>query len=200
MLKIIISKLAKTKYFVKIKIMKKFLMFFWETIQTVLLALVIVLPVRYFIFQPFLVQGSSMEPNFYRGDYLIVDELSYRIREPKRGEVIVFKYPGNPRLRFIKRIIGLPGEDIKIENGQILINGKILDESNYLSKETITDGFFRIKLKENEYFVLGDNRMASSDSRRWGPLPKNNIVGRALFRAWPFSALAKIEAPNYSIY
>lgn len=180
--------------------MKKVLAFFWEIVQTVILALVIVLPIRYFLFQPFLVQGSSMEPNFYQGDYLIVDELSYRIREPRRGEVIVFKYPGNPRLRFIKRIIGLPGEEIKIENGHIFINGKILDESDYLSEEVVTEGFVEIKLNKNEYFVLGDNRTMSSDSRRWGPLPKKNIIGRALFRAWPLSALAKIGIPSYSVY
>jgi len=176
---------------------KKFFIFLWEIIQTVLIAFLIVLPIRYFIFQPFLVQGHSMEPNFHQGDYLLVDELSFRFREPRRGEVIVFKYPPRPQLRYIKRIIGLPGDEVVIKNGLVLINGKILDESKYLPPNTKTEGYVEIKLKENEYFVLGDNRGASSDSRFWGPLRKENIVGRVFFRAWPVSALAKIEAPTY---
>jgi signal peptidase I len=176
---------------------KKFFIFLWEIIQTVLLAFLIVLPIRYFVFQPFLVQGQSMEPNFHQGDYLLVDELSFRFREPRRGEVIVFRYPPRPQLRYIKRIIGLPGDEVVIKNGLVLINGKILDESEYLPQGTQTQGYLEIKLGENEYFVLGDNRNASSDSRFWGPLKKENIIGRVFFRAWPFSALAKIEIPAY---
>ena len=142
-----------------------------------------------------------MEPNFQNGDYLIVDELSYRFREPERGEVIVFKYPQNPSQRYIKRIVGLPGETIAIEAGSVIIfnleGSQILDESDYLSSAILTPGDVRVSLDEDEYFVLGDNRTVSSDSRRWGSLGRENIVGRVLFRAWPFTALAKFEAPNY---
>jgi len=181
--------------------MKNFLAFIWEITKIVVIALVIVVPIRYFVFQPFFVRGQSMEPNFEDGNYLIVDELSLRFRDVQRGEVVVFKYPNNPSQRYIKRIIGLPGETIEIKDGKVEVfnqgGGRILDESEYLSPEIQTPGDIRITLAENEYFVLGDNRYASSDSRHWGPLPREDIIGRVVLRAWPFPALAKFEAPAY---
>lgn len=184
-----------------IKPVKNFFVFLWEISQIVFLALVIVVPIRYFLFQPFLVRGQSMEPSFHNNDYLIVDQISYRFREPERGEVIVFQYPHNPSQRFIKRIIGLPGETVKIEDSKVKIvkNGKtqILDESDYISLFTKTPGDLKIALAENEYFVLGDNRRVSSDSRKWGSLSGEYIVGRVLLRAWPITALALIEEPSY---
>lgn len=178
--------------------MRNFLSFIWETLKIVVIALVIVVPIRYFLFQPFFVKGASMEPNFDDGQYLIIDELSYRFREPQRGEIVVFKYPHDPSQRYIKRIIGLPEETVEVKNEQVFISGEILDESNYLPAGTLTLGLTKIILAENEYFVLGDNRLHSSDSRSWGPLTKENIVGRAYLRAWPFDTLAKFEAPTYS--
>ena len=142
-----------------------------------------------------------MEPNFENGDYLIIDEISYRFREPKRGEVVVFKYPKNPSQRYIKRVIGLPGETIEIRDGKVIIsNGEksqVLDEKEYLSSNLSTPGSIRVWLKWNEYFVLGDNRISSADSRQWGPLLRENIVGRVYLRLWPLTALAKIEVPDY---
>ena len=182
--------------------MKSFFSFVFEVIKIVILAAVIVIPIRYFIFQPFFVQGISMRPNFGNGDYLIVDEISYRFKKPERGEVIVFKYPKNPSQRYIKRIIGLPGEKVEVKDNEIIISNdleaKTLDESDYLSSDVRTTGNIKISLSENEYFVLGDNRPFSSDSRRWGVLPEKYIVGRVYLRAWPFVALAKFEAPVYS--
>ncbi len=177
--------------------MKKFLIFIWEIIKIVIIALLIVLPIRYFLFQPFIVSGQSMKPNFEPGDYLIIDELSFRLREPKRGEVVVFRFPRNPSQRYIKRIIGLPGEEVGIEGGMVKINGEFLDETSYLPLGIETRGVVHLKLSEDEYFVLGDNREASSDSRYWGALPKKNIVGRVFLRAWPLTAFAKFEAPHY---
>ncbi|GAG33673.1 unnamed protein product, partial [marine sediment metagenome] len=120
--------------------------------------------------------------------------------EPQRGEVIVFKYPEDPSHRFIKRIVGLPGETVEIKDGKVIIYrdgvSQVLDESEYLS-DLATTGDFRIILGENEYFVLGDNRSFSFDSRRFGVLPKDKIIGRVIFRAWPFASLAKFEAPAY---
>ena len=174
-----------------------FFLFVWEILKIVLIALVIVIPIRYFLFQPFIVKGQSMEPNFENSNYLIVDELSYRFRDPQRGEVVVFRYPKNISQRFIKRIIGLPGEKIEIEAGVVMMNGKILDESKYLPSGVQTTGNTQISLDENEYFVLGDNRISSFDSRQWGVLPRKNIVGRVYFRAWPITALTKFEAPTY---
>jgi len=184
-----------------LKPVKNFFVFLWEIFKIVLLALVIVIPIRYFLFQPFLVRGQSMEPSFHNNDYLIIDQISYRFREPKRGEVIVFQYPRNTSQRFIKRIIGLPGEALEIENGKVKIkqNGEIqiLDESDYLPLSIETPGDLETILAENEYFVLGDNRRLSSDSRSWGSLSRGHIVGRVLLRAWPITALALIEEPSY---
>ena len=174
-----------------------FLLFIWEILKIVIIALVIVIPIRYFLFQPFIVKGQSMEPNFEDSNYLIVDELSYRFRDPQRGEVVVFRYPRNVSQRFIKRIIGLPGEKIEIEAGVVMVNGKILDESKYLLLGVQTSGDIQISLDENEYFVLGDNRISSFDSRQWGTLPRKNIIGRVYFRAWPITDLTKIEVPSY---
>ena len=177
------------------------LLFVWEVLKIVLIALLIVIPIRYFVFQPFLVRGQSMEPNFHNSDYLIVDELSFRFIEPKRGEVIVFKYPNNPSQRYIKRIIGLPEETIEVKDKMVTVcqldKCQVLDELDYLPESVKTPGDIKISLDENEYFVLGDNRTASSDSRKWGALPKENIVGRVIFRPWPINALAKIEIPTY---
>ncbi len=178
-----------------------FFTFIWEIFKIVIIALIIVIPIRYFLFQPFFVRGQSMEPNFQDGDYLIIDELSYRFSEIKRGDVVVFKYPNNPSQRYIKRIIGLPGELVEVKSGSVMVyseEGKqVLDEGEYLSYNTKTPGQARIFLNENEYFVLGDNRGLSSDSRSWGSLDKKYIIGKVFIRAWPFTALAKIETPQY---
>ena len=170
----------------------KWFNFIEEIVKTILIAAIIVIPIRTFIFQPFLVRGSSMEPNYYQGDYLIVDQLSYRFREPERGEVVVFNSPQPTERRFIKRIIGLPGETISLEEGILYVeNGekKALDEGEYLTDET--PGNFSETLGEDEYFVLGDNREASLDSRSWGTLPQENIIGRVAIQVSPFSILAK---------
>ena len=179
------------------KAISSFFLFVWEILKIVFIALVIVIPIRYFLFQPFIVKGQSMEPNFENSNYLIVDELSYRFRDPQRGEVVVFRYPRNVSQRFIKRIIGLPGEKIEIEAGVVMVNGKILDESEYFPSGVQTLGNIQISLDENEYFVLGDNRISSFDSRQWGTLPRKNIIGRVYFRAWPITDLTKFEVPSY---
>ncbi|MFH1401957.1 MAG: signal peptidase I [Parcubacteria group bacterium] len=182
--------------------MKKALLFFWEIAKIILVALAIVVPIRYFLFQPFFVKGQSMEPNYETGDYLIIDELTYRLRDPERGEVIVFKYPNNTTQRYIKRIIGLPGETMEIKDGKVLIYknnqmSEVLDESDYLPSDVQTAGSLKITLGDDEYFVLGDNRQVSSDSRRWGAVPREDIIGKVYLRAWPIAAMAKIESPAY---
>ena len=179
------------------KVLSSFLLFIWEILKIVFIALVIVIPIRYFLFQPFIVKGQSMEPNFEDSNYLIVDELSFRFRDPQRGEVVVFRYPKNISQRFIKRIIGLPGDKIEVKAGSIMVNDQVLDESKYLPSGVQTPGNIQTSLNENEYFVLGDNRISSFDSRQWGLLPRKNIIGRVLIRAWPITTLTKIEVPSY---
>jgi len=177
--------------------MKKFFIFIWEITKIVVISLAIIIPIRYYLIQPFFVRGASMEPNFDNGQYLVIDEISYRFNSPERGDVIVFKYPLDPSQYYIKRIIGLPGEKVEIRDNSIFIykssssEGEILDESYYLPEGRITRGSINIQLSNQEYFVLGDNRSASSDSRQWGSLPKDNIIGRVWLRAWPFDS-AKI--------
>lgn len=181
--------------------MKKLLSFIWEITKIVLVASAIVLPIRYFLFQPFFVRGQSMEPNFENGDYLIIDEISYRFRDPARGEAIVFKYPNDETQRYIKRIIGLPGETIEIKDSKVVIYKEdatlVLNESDYLDPSVPTAGNLRISLGNDEYFVMGDNRPVSSDSRRWGVVPEKEIIGRVALRAWPFEDISKIEIPSY---
>jgi len=182
--------------------MKSFLVLAWEIFKIFVVSLAIIIPIRYFLIQPFFVQGASMEPNYEDGEYLIIDEISYRFREPERGEVIVFKYSQNPSEFFIKRIIGLPGETIKIQNSAIIIENKanprgfVLDESSYL-KNVPAMGQQTTTLKEDEFFVLGDNRAASFDSRRWGVLPRSDIIGKVWIRAWPVSQAGLAKTPEY---
>ena len=171
--------------------MRKILLFIWETTKIVIISLAIIIPVRYYLIQPFFVRGASMEPTFDNGQYLVVNEIGYRLSQPERGEVIVFKYPFDKSQYYIKRIVGLPGEKVEVKDGAVFINGVELDESSYLPKATFTIGEAAFDLKADEYFVLGDNRQASSDSRQWGVLPADNIVGQVWLRAWPLS-LAKI--------
>lgn len=171
-------------------------LFLLEVIKIALIASVVVFVIRYFLIQPFFVKGASMEPNFSDGEYLIVDELSYKFREPQRGEVIVFKYPRDPKQYYIKRIVGLPGEEVEIKGNQVIIHGSgntlqnMILEEEYLLENELTLTSPRLsgrtwKLKADEYFVLGDNRIASSDSRTWGPLQKKFIIGKVFVRAFP---------------
>jgi len=182
--------------------MKNILYQFLDLVKIVLIALAIVLLIRYFLFQPFIVNGQSMEPNYCDHDYLLVDQLSYRFKEPQRGDVIVFYYPEDVRYRHIKRIIGLPGETVVITDDKIEIispDGNILtiDESEYLPFSTAKLGNVELVLPEDGFFVMGDNRGASFDSRRWGYLPKEYIIGRVFLRAFPFQRFELIEAPTY---
>ena len=178
------------------------LAFVWETIKVVVISLAIILPIRYYLVQPFFVKGASMESNFEDGDYLLIDEISYRFSEPARGDVIVFRYPEDRSQFFIKRIIGLPGETIEVKNNKVIIyNAESTDgfalAEDYLDTNQETLGNLLTRLDDNEYFVLGDNRLASSDSRRWGPVNRTLITGRVLLRAWPFNKFDKILAPMY---
>lgn len=143
----------------------------WEITKFTIFALLIVAPIRLWIAKPFIVYGASMEPTLENGDYLIIDEISYRFREPEKGDIIVFHYPLDPSKYFIKRIIGIPGE-------------------------TLTIGDQTINLSQDEYFVMGDNREASSDSRIWGPVPENLVVGRTIVRLWPFNKINILPGQN----
>ncbi len=183
--------------------------FMFEVIKIFALAFIVITPIRIFLFQPFFVQGASMEPNFEDGQYLIINELGYKntnigiggkeffsvksFKDLQRGDVVVFRYPKDPKQYFIKRVIGLPGERVKITDGKVYIfnkgnlNGFILDESGYLPEGTETAGDLTEQLGPDEYFVMGDNRSYSHDSRAWGPVSRGFVIGKVLVRAWPFN-------------
>jgi len=172
--------------------------FFVELLQVIIIALAIIIPVRYFFITPFYVKGASMVPTFHESEYLVVDEISYRFKEPVRGEVIVFHYPRNEKEFFIKRIIGLPGETVQITGNKVYINGEELSEP-YLDSETKTTGEIVVTLQTDEFFVLGDNRSFSLDSRAFGPLKERYIVGRTWIRGWPFDKIMIFEPPQYEL-
>ncbi len=178
-----------------------------EMVKVFLLAIVIIIPVRVFLFQPFFVQGSSMEPNFEDGQYLVVSEFGYKqtdvslmnnfhfavdpFKTIERQDVIVFRYPKNPEQFFIKRVIGLPGESVEIRQGKVIIyntvhpNGFVLDESAYIGLDILTKDMPKMDAGDDSYIAMGDNRMFSYDSRAFGPIKKDKIIGRVLLRAWP---------------
>jgi signal peptidase I len=183
---------------------KKFLHSFWgETLQIIILSFIIVIPFRLYIAQPFLVSGPSMDDTFKNNQYLIVDELTYHLRDPKRGEVIIFKYPLDTKKYFIKRVIGLPGETIEIKQNEITIwqNEYQTEEDRFILEEPyIKSQINKVSspsrpditytLKENEYYVLGDNRDVSSDSRFWGPVKRELITGRPFVRLLPLNKIS----------
>ncbi len=182
-------------------ILSKVALFFLELVKIVVLAGVTIILVRYFLFKPFYVKGESMLPTFYENEYLIIDELSYRFRDPKRGEVVVFKSPTSPEDFYLKRVIGLPGERVRVENGKVTVcqvECVVLDES-YLNVETSGDVAFTLGV--DQYAVLGDNRPASYDSRRFGPISKDSIEGRTILRGWPLTRISFFgdKTPEYNL-
>lgn len=168
--------------------------FFGEILKFVLIAVVIVVPFRVYVAQPFIVSGASMDPTFDNGEYLVVDQLSYQFESPARGDVIIFRYPKDPSKFFIKRVIGLPNETVEIHSGVVVIKN-----NNFPEGFTLTEDYVTVKnaktdsttttLGDGEYFVLGDNRIASLDSRVWGPVPENLVTGRPILRVLPFEKL-----------
>ena len=186
---------------------KDFFAFMLDLGKTAAIVFVIAFLLRYFAVQPYIVDGESMMPTYQNREYLLAEKISYLIGEPKRGDVVVFNYPKNPRINYIKRIIGLPNETVKIENSVVTIvnaqnpKGFVLTEEylppNYKTLTSASDGTFEKKLANDEYFVMGDNREHSSDSREWGVLPKNLIVGRSWVTLLPLDRTSVHKGITY---
>ena len=178
-------------------------LFIFDFVKVFIIAVAVIVPIRWFLFQPFVVTGDSMRPNFQDGDYLIIDEISYRFRGPSRGDVIVFRFPNDESQFFIKRIVGLPNDRVVTENGRVKIynqerqEGFVMDEP-YLPNNNLTYGNADLKLGNDEFFVLGDNRLSSSDSRIWGVLPRRDVVGRVFLRIFPVNQLQAFSPPVYN--
>ncbi len=190
-------------------LLKKTGEFFLDIIETLVIALSIFLVVYLFLLQPHQVNGQSMVPNFQSGEYVLTDKISYQIGQPKRGDVVVFHAPPAAHCPkgtgcdFIKRVLGLPGETIQVKNDHVFVNSVPLEEL-YIPDdfETSAGDFTRhrtITLSQDEYFVCGDNRPYSSDSRAWGPIKKDDIVGRAFFRYWPPESMGVIKDVDYQL-
>jgi signal peptidase I len=170
--------------------------FFREFGESILIALVIAGFIIIFIAQIFVVEGGSMEPTLHDGQRLLVDKLTYRFREPRRGEIVVFRYPADPKRNFIKRVMGLPGDEIEIKNWTVYVNDVPISEE-YINGPTYND-FGPVVVPEDSYFVLGDNRNRSQDSRYSdvGFVPKSNILGKALFVIWPINEMDILKLPE----
>lgn len=183
-------------------ILQRIAAFLGDLVETVVVAMAIFVVIYFFLVQPHQVTGNSMLPKFEDGEYILTDKVSYHFHPPERGNVIIFKAPKNQQKDFIKRVIGLPGEKIKIEKGAVFINGKKLNET-YLNPNTvtlpqslITEGQEAL-VPLDEYFVLGDNRQHSSDSRDWGTVPWDLIIGKAWLRYWPINKISLIPQATY---
>jgi len=182
-------------------ILRKIYLFFIDILQTLLLAAAVFLVIYVFLFRPFQVNGNSMYPNYYDKEYVLTNIITLHFENPKLGDVIVFKSPTDPEKDFIKRIIGTPGNTILIKNGEVYVNRMRLDESAYLSPSIKTGAgpFIKegqeVKTKQDEFFVLGDNRANSSDSREWGFVKKRSIIGKSFFVYWPTRSIGLIKNP-----
>ncbi|MEK7555166.1 MAG: signal peptidase I [Patescibacteria group bacterium] len=179
---------------------KNFFVSAWEILEVVFVATATVFLIRTFLVQPFVVSGASMEPNFSEKDYLLIDEITYRFKEPERGEVVVFRYPLDESVFFIKRIIGIPGDQVISQGGRIRIVRDGADmalNEPYLSSELKSSDNFNVTLGTDQYFVLGDNRSHSFDSKNWGAINRENIVGIARVVLFPFNRFEFLEVPSY---
>jgi signal peptidase I len=188
---------------------KDFFYFLWDLLKTGVIVFLIAFSIRYFLIQPFIVEGNSMLPNFVDQEYLLAEKISYIISQPKRGDVVIFKPPVNPSQNYIKRIVGLPGETVEIASNTVTIINSVHPDGIALGEEYIASGTItrplnnedteKVTLGDNQYFVLGDNREHSSDSREWGILPKANIIGRAWLTIKPLDRFGIQHRVDYSI-
>lgn len=163
-----------------------------EIVESLLIALILALLIRTFIFQPFWIPTGSMDPTLKVQDHIIVNKFGYHFWEPQQGDIVVFKYPLDPERDFVKRLIGKSGEKVEIRNSKVYINGQVMPE-NYLPQGLRFQDFGPVIVPENSYLMLGDNRNNSEDSRVWGPLPKDLVIGKAVLVYWPIDRIGLLR-------
>ena len=184
-----------------IPLIRKVYAFLLDSVQTFLIAAAVFLIIYAFLFRPFEVKGDSMYPNFHDQEYVITNLIALRFTTPKLGDVVVFKAPPDPTKDYIKRVIGVPGDTVQVKDGKVYLNGKLLDESAYLKPDIKTDegAFLKegqiVTIPTDEYLVMGDNRVYSSDSREWGFVKKDELIGESLFVYWPVNRMRLISNP-----
>lgn len=182
-------------------VIRKIYFFFLDIIQTLILVFAVFIVIYIFLFRPFQVNGDSMYPNFFHKEYVLTNIVVLRFKEPKFGDVIIFRAPPDLEKDYIKRVIAVPGDSILFESGKVYLNGKLLDEDKYLNPfvRTRAGSFIQegktIIVPKNSYFVMGDNRVESSDSREWGFVPIKSIIGEAFFVYWPIDKIGIIKNP-----
>lgn len=182
-------------------LLRKVYAFLVDTIQSILIAASVFLVIYIFLFRPFEVNGQSMFPNFHDREYVLTNLITLRFGAPVRGDVIVFKAPPDPDKDFIKRVIGIPGDTVSVKDGGVFVNGQLYDESGYLTSEVKTYGGAFLKegdtvtVPSGEYFVMGDNRPYSSDSREWGFVPTSNVIGKSFLVYWPLTEVRTVSNP-----
>ncbi len=182
-------------------ILRKIYNFLIDIVETLLLAAAVFLVIYVFLFRPFQVNGDSMLPTFINNEYILTNIIALSFEKPKKGEVIVFKAPPDPEKDFIKRVIAAPGDNIYIKDGSVFLNGEILDESKYLKPDVKAYGgsFLKegeeVKVPQESYFVMGDNRAYSSDSREWGFVPIKSVIGKSFFVYWPLDKMGLVKSP-----
>jgi signal peptidase I len=174
----------------------------FEVLKVLAIVLVTAVVIRYFVLQPFQVEGSSMEPNFHSGQLILIEKFTYRFHPAHRGDVIVFHYPNQPSIDYIKLIIGLPGETVRLDSGKVYVDNQPLNErylpageQTFITNTDMTP--YEISLGPTQYFVLGDNRDRSSDSREWGPLDQHFIIGRSSVIFYPADSFRAVASPSY---
>lgn len=177
---------------------------FFDFLQGIVVVLAILVMIYLYLVSPQEINGASMEPNFHNGEYILTNKILYKFREPVRGDVVIFKSPKNKDIDYIKRIIGLPGDIVKLENNALYVNGQKVEEPYLAPGITIFGGSYlsegqEVVVPPGEYFVAGDNRPHSSDSREFGPIPLTDFIGVAFLRYFPFDRFGVLPRPTYSI-
>lgn len=181
--------------------LRKIYTYLIDTVQTLLLVFAVFLVIYVFLFRPFQVSGNSMYPNFFDREYVLTNIIGLKFSKPKLGDVIVFKAPPDMEKDYIKRVIGMPGDAVSIQNGEVYVNEKLLDQSQFLTKSVKTYGgsFLRegetVTVPPDSYIVMGDNRSGSSDSREWGFVPVKSIIGESFFIYWPLENIGTVKNP-----
>ena len=195
------TKRLESKKIELVNILRKIYVFLIDIVQTLLLAAAVFLVIYVFLFRPFQVNGDSMFPNFTDKEYILTNIITLNFRDPHKGEVVVFKAPPDPEKDFIKRVIGTAGDKVKVENSHVFLNGNLLNESKYLKSDIATYGGSFLKegtevtVPVGEFFVMGDNRNYSSDSREWGFVGKKEIIGKSFFVYWPPGKVGPVKSP-----
>lgn len=181
-------------------ILKGIIMFIMEIMETVVFVGSLFIVVYLFVLQPNQIKGASMEPTFFDGNYIFTSKMTYRLRNPVHGDIVVFHSPKNPDIEYIKRVIGIPGDTVLIQNQEVFVNGERINEPYIASATTLMPGNYAqdgvpIQVPEDYYWVMGDNRPRSSDSREFGPIPLKSIVGQVFFRYFPTNMMGPVENP-----